>query len=141
MQIPIDIGDAQIINADGNAATSNASGMGGGKIKVKLPPCLNNLPDDVKDCLQAGTCGYAAYFSDTTVGGPAVDCASKVNRAAYWELISSYQIPQKGSISYVAKVCCATVNGVSTLVVCTETDSICAKVTKGSVDCGDGSCP
>ncbi|MDE2101385.1 MAG: hypothetical protein KGL39_29325 [Patescibacteria group bacterium] len=140
---------AYVIDAAGNPITTmQNSGMGGGKIMVRLPPCLNNLSSDQQSCVtfKAGTCGYAAYFADTATGGAVKDCAERVNIAQYWELISAFFVPTADShgnipvTQAVTKICCSTVNGQSALVVCTTDYKICAQVTTGSVDCGGGSC-
>jgi len=129
------IGTATIINAAGSMANTNASGQGGAKIKVKLPPCVAGG----NNCLPSGTCGYAVYFSDTTVGGPLLDCASRVNSAAYWEMISLFpSTADQTTITVPVKICCSA----GAIVVCTQTITICAKSTMGSVSGPNGgSCP
>lgn len=140
---------AYVIDASGNPITNmQNSGMGGGKINVRLPSCLNGLSTDQQQCVtyKMGSCGYAAYFSDTATGGAAADCSTRVNIAEYWDLISLFYVPQaddQGNIPVteaVTKICCSTVNGQSALVVCTTNYKICAQVTAGSADCGGGSC-
>lgn len=135
--------DAYIIDGAGNPITTmQNSGMGGGKIKVRLPPCLSSLSSNQQQCVtyQSGTCGYAIYFSDNAAKGATADCASRVNTAQYWEILNMTPLPRTDSFDAVTKICCATINGQQVLVVCVTTYTVCAKILGSVTDCGGGSC-